>query len=221
MLFKEVEDNINSIIEIRDNAIHFINKDNRLEEKIFELCAASIKNFITITQEWFNSNLLNEYNFNVMPLNFKQSNIESKNITKTQNIDNFLEYIDMLTANQSDSNYYTTMKIETKFTKVSGNEDILLRYANEGKKINIEIDDEMYLKLYPMTNEDMKLKVKEKREDLMTGSKIFNEIKKEYQEKERFCKPRYLNPKNKKQVMYWYNPNIVQDIILEYDRRKK
>ena len=145
LICAEVINNIEGLLEIRDNAIHFLNKTNELEQKIFELCAASIKNYINLVNEWFNKDILDKYNFNVMPLNFKTSNFESSNIIKKQNISNFIDYINLSSVVNENSNYFTLLKIDTKFVKSVSNDGVLIQQANDGKKINIELDDKMFL----------------------------------------------------------------------------
>ena len=60
--------NLLSLIDIRDNAIHFYN-DSDVDNVLFQLSVASLKNFQKLCKEWFNRDLSN-YNFYILPLGF-------------------------------------------------------------------------------------------------------------------------------------------------------
>jgi hypothetical protein len=218
ILQNQLIENLNILIELRDNSIHFINRNNNLEEKLFEVCVATIKNYSNLVEEWFGNNILSDYNFNIMPLNFKLHNIESYNINSKQCIDNFLQYIDILSNinNEEDSRYYTILKIETKFTRVSGNEDLLIRYANEGKKITMELSEEIFLKMFPYEYKEIIQKIRDKINDIKIN-KVAISIIKQLQKDEKFCKPWYANIKKKTYPKFMYNANFVDYFISLYE----
>lgn len=76
-LIEVVTNNIQSLIEVRDNFIHFVNDEN-VNYLIFSLGVASLKNYHKICKEWF-GNSIDKYNFYILPLgfvyNFKSMNI--------------------------------------------------------------------------------------------------------------------------------------------------
>lgn len=60
--------NLNSLIEIRDTAVHFYN-DKNLSYLIYTLGVASLKNYQKLIKTWFDKSLL-DYNFYILPLAF-------------------------------------------------------------------------------------------------------------------------------------------------------
>ncbi len=60
--------NLTTLIEIRDSALHFYN-DGAIEYTIYTIAAANIKNYQKLVQDWFGRSLL-EYNFYILPLGF-------------------------------------------------------------------------------------------------------------------------------------------------------
>ncbi|MGG5823641.1 DUF3644 domain-containing protein [Falsiroseomonas sp. HW251] len=52
------EDNIRAIAEIRNAAVHFVNADEMLQEKVWQLGTGSLKNFVRAAQDWFGCDLL-------------------------------------------------------------------------------------------------------------------------------------------------------------------
>lgn len=61
--------NLDALVEIRDNSIHFYNKDFELKKNVLEIGAASLKNYASLSQKWFGADL-SRYNFFIMPLGF-------------------------------------------------------------------------------------------------------------------------------------------------------
>lgn len=50
-------DNFLALVEIRDNAAHFINKDLYLGRRILEIGTASLRNYLCLATEWFQLDL--------------------------------------------------------------------------------------------------------------------------------------------------------------------
>jgi hypothetical protein len=61
--------NILSLVEIRDNAAHFLNKDQYLTRRVLEVGTASLRNYLLLATDWFQLDL-SQYNFFLMPLSF-------------------------------------------------------------------------------------------------------------------------------------------------------
>ena len=67
-LGEPIYENIKTMLEIRDSAIHFYN-DKDTSRIIYTLGAASIKNYQKLVKDWFGRSLL-DYNFYILPLGF-------------------------------------------------------------------------------------------------------------------------------------------------------
>ena len=63
-------ENILLLMEVRDNAIHFLNVGRDLHRRIQEIGAASLRNFAFAAKKWFNSDL-SIYQFALMPVAFE------------------------------------------------------------------------------------------------------------------------------------------------------
>lgn len=67
-LEQAVVDNIISMVEIRDTAIHFFHKA-QIKYVVFTLGVATLQNYQSIVKDWFGVSL-KDYNFYIMPLSF-------------------------------------------------------------------------------------------------------------------------------------------------------
>lgn len=149
IITNNLKDNIDILIEIRDNAIHLLNRVSNIKEKIYSICAASIKNYVRIFETWFPEININEYNFFVTPLNFDTGikNYDSLNTSIAER--NFLNYLELISNCSSENDEYDILvNVHIKVSKKDIDEAVLLKYASEGKKINIELNDEMFKKCF-------------------------------------------------------------------------
>lgn len=207
-----VIENILMLIEIRDNSIHFVNKDNDLMKyKLYTICVATIKNYYHLIEKWFPKFELSKYNFYITPINFSgiNENVETANLDIAQK--NFINYLDMATSGAINDEFDICIKTELRFTKVETDEALLLKYAQEGKKINVELSDEIFKKMYPFTYSEMCERFKRK-----YGLKInnfFNKSKKILEQDEICCKARYLNPNKKGIFKMFYNGNFIDKLF--------
>lgn len=207
-----VIENILMLIEIRDNSIHFVNRDNDLMKyKLYTICVATIKNYYHLIEKWFPKFELSKYNFYITPINFSgiNENIETANLDIAQK--NFINYLDMATSGAINDEFDICIKTELRFTKVETDEALLLKYAQEGKKINVELSDEIFKKMYPFTYTEMCGRFKRK-----YGLKInnfFNKSKKILEQDEICCKARYLNPNKKGIYKMFYNGNFIDKLF--------
>jgi len=213
-----LKENIDILVEIRDNAIHLMNDSTGIKSKLYGICAASIKNYSKLVEKWFPKVDLNEYNFFITPLNFDtiSQTYETFNLNVAQK--NFLSYIELASsASSNEDEYDLFVRVDVKIVKSDVDEVILLKYAAEGKKINIEISEEMYKKMYPYTNEQIIDKIKLKNSNIKINKK-FNEIKKSLQKEEICCRARYLDYDNKKGLhKFYYNEGFVNELLKRYE----
>jgi hypothetical protein len=63
-----VIENLCSLVEIRDTAVHFMNDDS-LPYVVFTLAVAALKNYQQLCKQWFSQSLA-DYHFFIMPLSF-------------------------------------------------------------------------------------------------------------------------------------------------------
>ncbi len=214
---QNIYENISLLIEIRDNSVHFLNNNSLLKYKLYTICVAAVKNYYRLIEKWFNNFNLSNYNFFITPINFSEidENVESLNLEVAQK--NFVNYINLASsAADGNDDFDVCIKTELKFTKVETDEALLIQYAKEGKRINVEINDELFKKMYPLDFSTMIANLK-KKYNLKINDK-FNKAKNLLQEEEICCKARYLDPNRKGTSRYYYNSNFIYKV---YEQIKK
>ena len=214
---QNIYENINLLIEIRDNSIHFINDNNLLKYKLYTICVATVKNYYKLVEKWFPNFDFSKYNFYITPINFTgiEDDMEVLNLGVAQK--NFINYVNLASsAASTNDDFAVCIKAELKFTKVETNEALLIQYAKDGKKINVEINDEHFKKMFPLDYNMMIKKLKAKYSIKMNEG--FNKAKRLLQKEEICCKARYLDPSRKGTPRYYYNSNFIDKL---YEQLKK
>ena len=91
-------DNILALVEIRDNAAHFVNKDLYLGRRVLEVGTASLRNYLQLVTEWFQIDL-SMYNFFLMPISFYHGFEAAEPVSLSSypdQIQRLLKYLDQL-----------------------------------------------------------------------------------------------------------------------------
>lgn len=217
LITNNIKENIDILIEIRDNAIHLLNNKD-IKYKLYSVCAASIKNYAKLLEKWFPKISLKKYNFFITPLNFDviTNSYESANLNLAQK--NFLNYIDIAEGTSSmDDEYDLLLKVDVKFIRNNNDDGVLIKYVSEGKKINVELSEEMFKKMYPYNFHQIVEKIKNERQNIKINRDYYK-INKQLQGGEICCKARYLDFNNKNGVKkFYYNSGFVGKFLEKYD----
>lgn len=134
-----LKENINLLVEIRDNAIHFMNDCVEFEKIVLEVGTATLKGYVALVSEWFDCDL-SKYNFYLMPISFFHTfEMDSFSInSKDKQRENFFAYFsNKLSKYPADlnSSYNVALKLETKFERSSSEEALPVKYAQDSPLI--------------------------------------------------------------------------------------
>lgn len=167
--------NIDAIIELRDNSIHFANM-NSISRQVQELGFACIKNYISLIKEKMIEIDTTKYNFYLMPLAYVASNIVSDSIL-TDETKNYLSLVKskIESEDSTDQNYDIAITIDIDFKKGNSFDSIGFTYDEGGVKI--ALTEENIRKRYPWDNAELVKRCKERYSDFIQN-KIWNSIKK-------------------------------------------
>jgi hypothetical protein len=71
-LAPQAKANLDALVEIRDNAVHYFNASPSLAKQVLELGTASVKNFVLLAKRWFGRDFA-DISFYLFPLGFVQA----------------------------------------------------------------------------------------------------------------------------------------------------
>ena len=214
---KNLKENVDALIELRDNAIHFYNT-NSISRQIQELGFACIKNYLSIIKRWDIPINVSKYNFYLMPLAY----VDEKKLIDSTLTDEQSKYISLLQhkLKEQDNNDDFDIAISIKLDFQKGNsieEAINIKYDPNG--VPIALSEEDVKKRFPHTYAEIVKKCKERYSDFKFG-KIFNERMKLLKQNDKLAYNRKLYPNNpKSQIATLYNAGIIRELDKFYTRK--
>ena len=218
-------DNFMALVEIRDNAAHFINKDLYLGRRILEIGTASLRNYLCLSSEWFQLDLA-KYNFFLMPISFYHGFEAAEPATRAhypEQVQRLLLYLDGLEDKQVDASgrQHVALRMETKLVRGKDTTAVAFRWTDDPNAAAITVREEDILKNYPMTYRDLAKALKRRYEDFLEN-KAFHRVRQILEKDNKFVIVRLLHPINPNSSRQrFYNSNILREFDKHYARRKK
>lgn len=218
-------DNFIALVEIRDNAAHFINKDLYLGRRILEIGTASLRNYLCLATEWFQLDLT-KYNFFLMPISFYHGFEAAEPATRAHypdQVQRLLAYLDALEAKPTEeaARQHVALRMETKLVRGKDTAAVTFRWTDDPHAPAITVREEDIFKNYPMTYRDLANAMKRRYKDFLEN-KSFHRVRQALEKDNKYVIVRLLHPANPSSSRQrFYNPNILQEFDKHYVRRKK
>ncbi len=194
--------NIELLVEIRDNAVHFYNADPELTKKVLEVGTASLRSYITYVQQWFDYNL-SKYNFYLMPISFFHLfEVESFSInSRDKQTKRLLDYIKRKEKEfdtEESAPHNITLRFETRFVKSKAADAAEVRYTNNPNAPAVRVlEEDVIASKYPLNYKRLSNKLRERYIDFKMDAN-YHKLRKSIEGNERFCRTRLLDPQNPK-----------------------
>lgn len=212
-------DNIESLVELRDNAIHFHN-GKFIAKEIQEIGFATIKNYLHIVKKWQLEVDLSIYNFYLMPLAYVDSKIVSSSVI-TDEVKNYLSFVKSKIDEQdkSDEEFDIAISIDINFSKANSFDGLPFNYDISG--VPIFLTEQDIRKKFPITYKELTDKAKVRYSDFKQNLS-FHEILNKVKGNEKLCHERRLDPNDpKSSKKLYYSSNIWIELDKVYTKAKK
>lgn len=157
-----VQENIISLIEIRDSATHFVNSQP-IDYLVYSLGVACLKNYHKLIGEWFNRSLL-EYSFYILPIGFIHHFQTFSLLEFNKEPDNIKRMLENITVNQKrggNSGFYFCCEIETNLVSakaITPNTDIIMGVNPSEKNAVAIIKQVNLIEQYPLAYGELRKK---------------------------------------------------------------
>ena len=208
---------IDALVELRDNAVHFVN-ENILVKEIQELGFACIKNYISVIKKWELDIDLSGYNFYLMPLAYIDTKIFSDAIIPNES-KRYKDFVlsKLRNKDENDEEFDIAISIDIHFNKSNTFNGIEVTNDKDGIKINLSEED---IRLrFPLTHIVMINKARSRYTDFKENS-TFRSLIKEVKKNPQLFYYRMLDPDNKKtQGKPFYSSNIWQEFDKHYTKK--
>lgn len=209
--------NIEALIELRDNSIHFININN-ISRQVQELGFACIKNYITLIKDKKIELDISKYNFYLMPLAYVSSNMVSESVL-TEETKKYLSLVKSKIEREdaNDQHYDIAITIDIDFKKGNSFDSLGFTYDKEG--IKVSLTEENIRQRYPWDHTELVKRCKERYSDFIQNNK-WNVRKKEIKAIPNLYRERLLDPQKPKSAKKgFYSANVFSYIDKYYTKR--
>ena len=219
-----VRENLEALVEIRDNSVHFMNKDFALSKKIHEIGTASIKNYIRLVYLWFGIDF-SQYDIFLMPIGFIRNLSSAKAITVSGEEKKLLEYIKSSEQKFDDDetkDFNFTLNIDIKFRRVNASLDATeVLVTNDKDALKVQLTEEDIRAKYPWDFKILTTRLCKRYLDFKQNLK-YHKLRKPLTKDPKYCRVRFLDPSNARSgSKQFFNPNIIKEFDKHYTVRKQ
>lgn len=212
--------NLDALTEIRDNAVHFINKEFHLRKKVHELGSANLKNFLHLVRQWFGRDL-SEYQIFLLPMAFLHGISPIQAVVTNEEERRLLNYIHELEKQSDDkisNDFNLSISLDIRLKKVSDESATKVVISSDAGAVPVTIKEEDIRNQYPWDFAILTRQLRARYSDFVENNR-YHKVRRVLETDEKFAKPRYLDPGNlRSSKKLFYNPNILKEFDKIYKR---
>lgn len=214
--------NLDGLVALRDNAIHFFNDNVQLKIRVHELGAAGVKNFVTFLHEWFDVDLTN-INFTLLPLAFVQpKHLDNALIsTEEENVIKLLNFLEENLDPVGVKEYDYSLCFDIVYKSKKKGVGIPVINSNLPNAIPVRFDDSELLKSFPWDYDELIVKLRNRYSNFKQND-AFYKIKNKIENDPKLCVTRFLDPiKRIGTKKKYYSQNVINEFDNHYERKKE
>lgn len=217
-----VKINLEALTEIRDNAVHFLNKEFELRKKVHEVGTANLKNYVNIVRQWFGIGL-SDFKLFLMPIAFLRDIGSAEGVMLNTEERNLLEYIKGLENEVDDdvaNDFNLSLNIGIRIRRVSETAGAEVVISDRPDAIPVKLEEEDIRAKYPWDYGILSKRLQDRYSDFKLAQK-YHDIRKELEQDAKLCNTRYLDPGNPNSATKkFYNSNIIREFDKHYKRKR-
>lgn len=215
-----VKVNLDALVEVRDNAVHYMNASLQLAKQILEIGTAAVKNFIELAKRWFKHDF-SQYNLYLMPIGFISGPAVSTGINLSADEQKLIAYLGKLTTDpglttSATGGFHVALELNMTFKRSPSDAAFAIALTNDPSAPKVLLSEEDVRKRYPWTYHDLTKRCKQRYDGFLQND-AFHAVRKPLLNDERFTKSRYLDPGNPKSARKdFYSPSILGELDKHY-----
>lgn len=214
-----VRRNLEALLEVRDNASHYINVSPRLSNEILEVATAAIQNCFIVIHSWFHRDLSDSISL-FLPLGFMRGASELSAVAVSPNEKRLLAYLHELAAESTDGDedepYHVAVRVDVRLERSQLEGALKIAHSDDPDAVKVNVTEEQIRQKYPWDYNELISRLKRRYADFKLNN-TFHQIRKPLMSDERFVKRRLLDPARPKGIKKdFYNPNIVREFDKHY-----
>lgn len=206
----EVRTNLDGLVEIRDNSVHYITPSPVLVKQVQQIASAAVANFVYLSKKWFGQDLSGALHL-VLPLSFDGIGHATDAVVVSSDEKRLIAHLKSLIATDTDaaSECSVAVRYELRLEKSNAVAASAVQVVRESAAVKIQLTEEDIRARYPWDYRELCKRMSQRYTDFKQDQQ-FHAQRKPLLANDRFAKSRYLDPKNTKGVKKdFYSPNIL------------
>ncbi|HUY20603.1 MAG TPA: DUF3644 domain-containing protein [Candidatus Binataceae bacterium] len=216
-----IKTNLDGLIEIRDNAAHYLNAGAQLAKQVLEIGTAAVRNYITLTQKWFKRDL-SRYNLFLMPLGFLSQQTPATALVLNHDERSLIAFLASLAqqgALGDDPDYHVSLNVNLSFQRSRVTTATPVFVTADPSAPHVTISEEDIRRDFAWDYSKLTSQLSKRYIDFKLNQK-YHDIRKPLIANSAFVKSRFLDPGNPRSAKKdFYNPNIIQVFDQHYTRK--
>lgn len=207
----EVFANLDALVAIRDNSVHYVTPSAKLARQAQELAAASIKNFVLLDKQWFGRDLSRALNL-ILPLSFVPGTDQIGSVVTTADESRLIQYLESIgqAVGTPASDFAVAIRLEVKVEKSSLDTASKVVWSKDPDAVKMVLTETDIRAKYPWDFSELCRRMAARYKDFKVNQEFHN-IRTPLHADERYAKVRYLDPSNPAGISKrFFNPNILQ-----------
>jgi hypothetical protein len=219
---RAVRQNIGALVEVRDNAVHYVCAGPLLAKQVMEVGSASIQNYVRLSNQWFGTRL-SKHNLCLMPLGFVSAPAEADAVVMSSDEKSLVQYLAALIRSSGEQTagepYHVALTVHLNMKRSTGDVGSRVVVTDDPSAMPVTLADEDVRKAYPWDYGQLTQHLQARYSDFKVADR-YHRARRALMSDARFCKTRYLDPGNPRSGKKdFYSPNIVPEFDKHYARR--
>jgi hypothetical protein len=211
-----VKRNLVALVEIRDNAVHYISAGPLLSKQVLEIGTASVTNFITLVKLWFDLDLGRRHLF-LMPIGFVAPPKHGQLLVTSTDEKRVVEFLaSLIKAEDIDASepYQVALTLNLRLKKSASPEALRVVVTNDPTATRVTVSEEDVRAAYPWDYAELTKRCRQ-RYSAFKLDRRYHDARRNLAKNPQFCRVRFLDPSNMQSAKKeFYSPNM----MLELDR---
>jgi len=213
---QEVALNLEAIIDVRDNATHFIVASALLQRNVLELACASVRNYVALTKVWFDRDFGSTLSL-MLPVAFFHGAEEVGAVVITRDEKRLIDRL-QATATQpaADGEYQVAVRVDVRLRRSNLDTAANVQVTRDAEALAVRLDENQLMDSYPWSYSDLQAQLRRRRPEIKFNAK-FHAIKKPLMGERGLVHSRLLDPNNPHSSKKdFYSPNMRDRILDAY-----
>lgn len=212
--------NLEALVEIRDNAVHFINAGPGLAQRVLEVGTAAVRNFLECARLWFDRDM-RQYSMYLLPIGFigPTGSVSAVHVGADER--RLVEYLGGLAASHAGATtgFHAALEVAVSLKRSIAGSGAQVQITKDRNAPAVQLADEDITKLYPWDYRELTRRLSERYVDFCANQE-YHDVRKGLKADPRYVKVRLLDPAKPKGLRKeFYNPNIVDAFDKHYTRK--